>query len=79
MTEREKQIYNLGLQKLSELQSQENSGPLSPLQVANEISKTASVEQMRPEDISGKVASLIFDAAYRGDVVKAASLISYLG
>ena len=79
MTEKEKAIYELGLQKQAELDSEAANGALSPQQVSEEIKKIASAEAMAEKDIPAKVAVLVFNAAMSGDVTKTASLMSYLG
>lgn len=79
MTEEEKAIYELGLQKQAEIDAEATNGALSPEQVAVEINKIASVDDMTEKDIPTKVAVLAFDAAYSGDIQKTASLLSYLG
>lgn len=78
MQEREILIRQLGMQKLAELEAAVDAVTLSPQQVADEISKVASVEDMDESQISEKIGVLIFDAAVKGDRNKTAALLRYL-
>lgn len=78
MQEREILIRQLGMQKLAELEAAVDAVTLSPQQVADEISKVASVEDMDESQISEKIGVLIFDAAAKGDRNKTAALLRYL-
>lgn len=73
-------IYGLGLQKLAEYEAAIDSVSLSPEEVASEIEKIASIEDLEDteEAVNEKIAYAVCKAIDDGDDNKAIALLGYL-